>query len=129
MLGSVGGWPCLDVKNLCQQKDIGAPGKTARKAIDLTGESPGAPVVRTQAFAAVVCVCVCVCVCEHAQLCPTLCVRMDYSPPGSSVHGIFQAKILEWVAICSSRGSSLPGIEPTSPVRPLGPRFIPWSGN
>ena len=62
MLGSIGGWPCLDVKNLCQQKDIGAPGKTARKAIDLTGESPGAPVVRTQAFAAVVCVCVCVCV-------------------------------------------------------------------
>ena len=33
---------------------------------------------------------------------------MDYSPPGSSVHGIFQAKILEWVAISSSRGSSHP---------------------
>ena len=31
---------------------------------------------------------------------------MDYSPPGSSVHGIFQARILEWVAISSSRGSS-----------------------
>ena len=33
---------------------------------------------------------------------------MDYSPPGSSVHGILQARILEWVAISSSRGSSRP---------------------
>ena len=32
-----------------------------------------------------------------AQLCPTLCDPMDYSPPGSSVHGILQARILEWV--------------------------------
>ena len=36
-------------------------------------------------------------------LCLTLCNPMDYSPPGSSVHGIFQARILEWVAISSSR--------------------------
>ena len=36
---------------------------------------------------------------EVAQLCPTLCNPMDCSPPGSSVHGIFQARILEWVAI------------------------------
>ena len=34
-----------------------------------------------------------------AQSCPTLCDPMDYSPPGSSVHGILQARILEWVAI------------------------------
>ena len=40
------------------------------------------------------------------QLCPTLCDPMDYSPPGSSVHGILQARILEWVAISFSRGSS-----------------------
>ena len=40
------------------------------------------------------------------QLCPTLCNPMDYSLPGSSVHGIFQARILEWVAIPFSRGSS-----------------------
>ena len=33
------------------------------------------------------------------QLCPTLCDPIDCSPPGSSVHGIFQARILEWVAI------------------------------
>ena len=34
-----------------------------------------------------------------AQLCPTLCNLMDYSPPDSSVHGVFPARILEWVAI------------------------------
>ena len=45
---------------------------------------------------------------------------MDCSPPGSSVHGIFQARILEWVAIFSSGVEDLPnsGIEPTSPVSP-----------
>ena len=42
------------------------------------------------------------------QLCPTLCDPMDCSPPGSSVYGILQARILEWVAISSSRGSSWP---------------------
>ena len=36
---------------------------------------------------------------EVAQLCPTLCDPMDCSLPGSSVHGIFQARVLEWVAI------------------------------
>ena len=36
-----------------------------------------------------------------AQLCPTLCDPMDYSPPGSSVHGISWARILEWVALYS----------------------------
>ena len=45
------------------------------------------------------------CVC--AQLWLTLCDPMDCSLPGSSVHGIFQARILQWVAISSSRGSSL----------------------
>ena len=41
-----------------------------------------------------------------AQSCPTLCDPMDCSPPGSSVHGVLQTRILEWVAISSSRGSS-----------------------
>ena len=40
------------------------------------------------------------------QSCPTLCDPMDRSPTGSSVHGILQARILEWVAMPSSRGSS-----------------------
>ena len=43
-----------------------------------------------------------------AQLCPTLCDLMDCSPPGSSVHGILQARILEWVAFPFSRGCSQP---------------------
>ena len=43
---------------------------------------------------------------EVAQLCPTLCDPMDCSPPGSSIHGIFQARVLEWAAISFSRGSS-----------------------
>ena len=47
----------------------------------------------------------CVCV-KFPQLCPTLCNPMDSSLPGSSVHGIFQARILEWVAMPSSRVSS-----------------------
>ena len=38
-----------------------------------------------------------------AQLCPTLCDPMNYNPPGSSVHGVFQVRILEWVAIPFSR--------------------------
>ena len=42
----------------------------------------------------------------RAQLCPTRYDLLDYSPPGSSVHGIFQAIIPEWVAISYSRGSS-----------------------
>ena len=41
-----------------------------------------------------------------AQLCLTLQLHGDYSPPSSSIHGILQAKILEWVAIPFSRGSS-----------------------
>ena len=43
-----------------------------------------------------------------AKSCLTLCDLMDCSPPGSSVHGIFQARILEWCAISFSRGSSQP---------------------
>ena len=43
-----------------------------------------------------------------APLCPTLCDPMDCSLPGSAVHGILQARILEWVAIPFSRGSSRP---------------------
>ena len=45
---------------------------------------------------------------EVSQLCPTLCDPMDCSLPGSSVHGIFQARVLEWVVISFSRESSQP---------------------
>ena len=51
---------------------------------------------------------------EVTQSCPTLCDPMDCSLPGSSIHGIFQARILEWVAISFSRDLPDPGIEPGS---------------
>ena len=50
-----------------------------------------------------------VCMCaKFLQSCPTLCDPVDCSPPGSAVHGIPQARILEWVAIPSCRGSCGP---------------------
>ena len=49
-----------------------------------------------------------------AQSHPTLCNHMDCSPPDSSVHGISQARVLEWGAISSSRDLPNPGIEPAS---------------
>ena len=48
----------------------------------------------------------CMCARSVAQLYPTLCNPVDCRPPGSSVQGILQARILEWVAIASSKGSS-----------------------
>ena len=45
---------------------------------------------------------------EVAQSCPTICDPMDCSPPGSSLHGILQARVLEWVAISFTSGSSRP---------------------
>ena len=45
---------------------------------------------------------------EVAQSCPTLCDPIDCSLPGSSIHGIFQAVVLEWIAISFFRGSSQP---------------------
>ena len=62
--------------------------------------------------------------CSDAKSCLTLCDAMDSSPPGSSVHGILQARILEWVTISSSRGSSQ--------HRRLNPRclcLLPWQAD
>ena len=47
---------------------------------------------------------------EVAQSCPTLSDPMDWSPPGYSIHGIFQAKVLEWGAIAFSEGEGSTGI-------------------
>ena len=76
-----------------------------------------------------VCVCVCVrererdreklsvgngemhvvmCACSVVQSCLTLCDPLDCSPPSSNVHGIFQTRTLEWIAVSSSRASSRP---------------------
>ena len=53
---------------------------------------------------------------EVAQSCPPLSDPMDYSPPGSPVHGIFLARILEWFAISFSRGYSWPRDQTPSPA-------------
>ena len=50
-------------------------------------------------------------VCLVVQSCPTLCDHMDYSPPGSSVHGVLQARILEYIAISSSRDLPNQGVQ------------------
>ena len=55
-------------------------------------------------------------VCLVTQWCPILCDLMDCGPPGSSDHGILQARILEWVAIPFSREQPNPGIKPRSPA-------------
>ena len=66
-------------------------------------------------------------VCSVSQ-CPTLWDPMDCSPPVSSVHGILQARALEWAAMSSSRASSPPRIKPSSPA--LAGGFLttePWA--
>ena len=83
------------------------------------------------------------CKSEVTQLCLTLCNPMGYSLPGSCVHGIFQTRILEWVAISFTRGSSWLRIGPVSlafptlaggffttmpPGKPLVPLFLSYQG-
>ena len=63
----------------------------------------------------------CTRVCVHSkslQSCPTLYEPMDCGPPGSSAHGILQARTLEWAAMPSSRGLPNPGIELRSSLSP-----------
>ena len=60
-----------------------------------------------------------------AQLCSTLCNLMDCNPPGNSVHGILQARTLEWLPFPALGDLPGPGIKPTSPVSPaLAGRFF-----
>ena len=63
-------------------------------------------------------VCVWLCGCSFAQSCLILRDLMDYSPPGSPVHGIFQERILEWAAFPTTGDLSDPGIKPMSLVFP-----------
>ena len=69
-------------------------------------------------------------VCVHAkslQSCPTLCHFINCSPPGSSVHRILQARILEWVAISTPGDLPDPGIKPTPLTSlDLAGRFFTW---
>ena len=77
---------------------------------------------------------ICIHICDNAaadamflQLCPTLCDPVDCSPPGSSIHGILQARILEWVAIPLGYPPNL-GIKPESPALQADslPSELPW---
>ena len=63
---------------------------------------------------------------EVAQSCPTLCDPMDCSLPCSSIHGIFQARVLEWIAISFSRGHSWPR-DRTRVSCIVGRRFTIWA--
>ena len=66
------------------------------------------------------------CVCLVTQSCPTLCDPMDCSLPGSSVHGILQARILEWIAMPSSRESFWPRNQ-TGVSHVAGRFFTSWA--
>ena len=117
------------------------PKSPALQADSLPTELQGGPIFHESQFSkppctlhsvcVYVCVCVCVCVrvCVHAQLCLTLCHPMDYSPPSSSDHGIFQARILELVSISYSRGSSWPRDQTVFLVPPAlaGRFFTTWA--
>ena len=63
---------------------------------------------------------------EVTQSCPSLCGTMDCSLPGFSIHGIFQARVLEWGAISFSRGPSWPR-DRTRVSRIAGRRFTLWA--
>ena len=67
-----------------------------------------------------------ICTCAKLfQSCPTLCDPVDCSQPGSSVHGILQARILECIAVPPPRDLPNPGIKPTSLTSPaLASRFF-----
>ena len=99
---------------------------------DTNGDFPGSPVVRTPCFhcrghkfnpwsrSGILCMCL------AAQLCLTHCDPVDCSPPGSSVLGILQARILEWIAMPSSKGSSQPR-DQTQVSRIAGRFFTDWA--
>ena len=55
---------------------------------------------------------------QPLQLCLILCNQIDCDLPGSSVHGIFPARIMEWVAIPPPEDLSNPGVKPPSPMSP-----------
>ena len=68
----------------------------------------------------------CVSVCKFLQSCLILCDPMEFSPPASSVHGISQARLLQWVAMLSSRGSSQPK-DQTQVSGIAGKSFTVWA--
>ena len=72
------------------------------------GEYTGSEWFKSQMYhVGTLCLHACMCA-KPFQSCLTLCDTLDCSPPGSFVHGIFQARVLEWVTVCFSGGSSQP---------------------
>ena len=63
------------------------------------------------------------------QSCPTLCCPMDYSLPGSSVHGIFQARVLEWVAISFSKHNYEANAIPVGGISDSGSHLLVWTSH
>ena len=86
----------------------GVQWRARKRSGDITELDEGKERVTQVSQHVCVCVCVCVCVRARAQSCPTPFNPLDCSLPGFSVHGIFQTRILEHIAISSSRGSSQP---------------------
>ena len=91
---------CFKVKKEVKQ-ELSLVQKQAKEYLSITNSSS---------------LCCYMCVCSVAQLCPILCHLIDWSPPGSSVHRICKAGILEWVAISYSSWSS----------RPMGQTWVSW---
>ena len=66
---------------------------------------------------------------KSLQSCPTLCNPMDCSPPGSSIHGLFQARVLEWSAIVAKTVKKKFACNAGNPGSILGSRRFPAEGN
>ena len=106
-----GHFPC-DANNY---HTIPSDGLNVSMVIDLIWHPSGLPAPEHWALVLVKLSDSCMCS-KSLHLRPTLCKPMDYSPPGSSVHGIFQARILEWVVIPFSNELPNPEIKPRSPA-------------
>ena len=105
---------CSGFSYLCQARatlQLRCTGFSLRWLLLLQSMSSGCAKFSGCGSRALLCVCALV-----AQSCWTLCNTIDCSPPGSSVHAILQARILEWFAIPFSRESPHPGIKPGSPA-------------
>ena len=102
------------------------PRSPTRQADSLLSESPGKPLLQPMHIYLITQMKQTNSLSEIAQLCPTLCDPMDCRLSGSSIHGIFQARVLEWVAISFSRGSSQPRNQ-TWVSRIAGRRFTVWA--
>ena len=127
--------PCLARLSKILQLPLGSPVSSCAWELFLLHCSPPSlwsrsslslPFLRPCTLSYLILKCVCMCVCVVTQLCLTLCDPVDYSLPVSSVRGILQSRILEWVAISFSRESSQPR-DRTWVSCIAGRRFFLWA--